>query len=103
MYRCYLVHHGRIAKAEDLAASTLDEAIAQGRTLLNACPETTAASGIEIWQQGDRLYSDQCHAGDTGMPADVVSPFATPDSTMLPTWRPSYARLVSKVTPGRKL
>jgi hypothetical protein len=93
MYRCYFVHRGRIAKAEEFAAPTLHNAILWGRALLKADRETTNDSGIELWWQTIRLYTDWRHSGDTGIMADVESPFATDESTMLPTWRPTLARL----------
>lgn len=98
MYRCYLIHHGRIAKAEELNTQTLAEAVIQGRLLLSNHPETTPRSGIEIWQQTKLLYSDQCHASDSGIPADVVSPFSIPDSVMLPNGRQPGVPSPSQVT-----
>jgi hypothetical protein len=98
MYRCYLIHHGRIAAAEELAAVTLPEAIQMGHALLRTHPDTTSSSGIEIWQKACLLYSDQCHTEDTGIAADVVSPFLTAESVMLPTWRPSRPGFLSLLT-----
>ncbi|HYZ23334.1 MAG TPA: hypothetical protein VE690_14375 [Rhodopila sp.] len=79
MYRCYVIHNGRIARAEELSAIDLDEAVTQGRALLAADPQTTTESGIEIWHRADLLYSDKRHAVDTGRPAHILSPFA-PDA-----------------------
>lgn len=97
MYRCYLIQNSRIAKAVELAVATLEEAIAQGRALLAVGAGTSGDSGIEVWQQANLLYSDQRHAHDSGVPAPVVSPFATPDSTMLPTTKPSRSRFMSLI------
>jgi hypothetical protein len=93
MYRCYLIHHGRIASAENFAAATLDNAILLGHALLKADRDTDTDSGIELWRQTTQLYTDRQHSDDTGVTADVSSPFATVDSTMLPTWRPTLSRL----------
>jgi hypothetical protein len=97
-FHCYLIHHGRIAKAEALAEASLAEAVAQGRRLLMADDGTTSGSGIEIWERAALLYSDRCHASDTGHAAPVLSPFQTADSTMMPglhrSTSPSLARLM---------
>ncbi|HEY4042066.1 MAG TPA: hypothetical protein VGM32_09515 [Rhodopila sp.] len=98
MYRCYLIHRGRIAKAEELAATTLAEAITQGRNLLLADSATQTDSGIEIWAEADLCYSDRCHAGDTGNPDFVTSPFQTADFTTMPTWRRSTSRSLASLT-----
>jgi hypothetical protein len=92
MYRCYLIHRGRIAKAEDLAAPTLAQAIAEGHALLQRQPETTPDSGIEIWDGAIRLYSESRHAADTGTIASIESPFATAEPTMRPNRWLSKAR-----------
>jgi hypothetical protein len=92
MYRCYLIHRGRIAERHELAATTLEEAVAQGRVLLQAHTEIMQAGGIEIWQDTTQLYSDKCHVGDTGVPAPVASPFGTSESVTLPTRRRSGVR-----------
>jgi hypothetical protein len=62
MYRCYLVRAGRIAVGYDLNADTIDEAIALGRRLLAAQPESEHFSGVEIWHRARLLYSDDCYA-----------------------------------------
>jgi hypothetical protein len=84
MYRCYLIHHGRIASCAELAAATLDEAIARGRVLLAADPDTRPNSGIEIWHLATLLHSDKCHAAETGRLTRIVSPFAISQSAVLP-------------------
>jgi hypothetical protein len=63
-----------------------------GRKLFALQPQTDNFSGIEIWQGASLLYSDQCHAHDTGRPAPIVSPFETSESTMFLTWRPCVVR-----------
>jgi hypothetical protein len=86
LYRCYLVHHGRIAKGEELGVSTLPQAIALGHNLLLSDAETADGSGIEIWVQADLLYSDHRHAHDTGDLAPITSPFAMMVGEAM-TWR----------------
>jgi hypothetical protein len=81
MYRCYIIHNGCIARAEELSATDLDEAVTKGRALLAADPVTTPESGIEIWYRADLLYSDKRHAVDTGRPAHIISPFAPSAAT----------------------
>jgi hypothetical protein len=94
MYRCYLIHDGRIARAEEFTAENLEDAIAQGRALLVADRAATDGSGIEIWQRSSLLYTERRHTSETAIPADIISPFATPDTVILPTWQPSCARPV---------
>ena len=97
MYRCYLIHQGRITKAEELASATLAEAVAEGQALLQTDAGTRPDSGIEIWHHASCLYSDCCHAGDTGSAASIDSPFATAEPTMRPTRWPSQARPLLRV------
>ena len=97
MFCCYLIHHGRISQRHEIAVATLHEAIAHGRQLLSAHPVTSEESGIEIWRNADLLYSDQRHTNQTGIPAPLGSPFATAESTMLPTTYPSQARSLASV------
>jgi hypothetical protein len=92
MYRCYLIRDGRIARGDDFDVRTLWKAKALGRKLFALQPQTDNFSGIEIWQGASLLYSDQCHAHDTGRPAPIVSPFETSESTMFLTWRPCVVR-----------
>ncbi len=89
MYRCYLIHQGRIVQSHDLPVATLQEAIAQGRQLLAAQTRWSSEGGIEIWQRTSLLYSDKCHSDDTGRPAPVSSPFHSGESRVLPDSRPS--------------
>ena len=92
MYRCYLIHQGRIVQSHDLPVPTLQEAIAQGRQLLAAQTSWSSEGGIEIWQRTSLLYSDKCHSDDTGHPAPISSPFHSGDSRIKPDPRPSITR-----------
>ena len=97
-YRCYLIHRGRIARAEELAATSLADAVAQGRGLLAADADTVDGSGIEIWEQGEIRHSDRCHAADTGQPVPIYSPFETAECTMMPRSRRSLSRSLAILT-----
>jgi hypothetical protein len=92
MYRCYLIRDGRIARGDDFDVRTLWKAKALGRELFASQPQTDNFSGIEIWQGASLLYSNKCHAHDSGRPAPIVSPFETSESTMFLTWRPGVVR-----------
>jgi len=92
MYRCYFIRDGRIARGNDFDVRTLRKAKALGRKLFALQSQTDNFSGIEIWQGASLLYSDKCHANDTGHPAPIVSPFETSESTMFLTCRPSVVR-----------
>jgi hypothetical protein len=92
MYRCYFIRDGRIVDGNDLDAETPAEAVAGGRRLLEARAWSGFISGMEIWCGEALVYSDRCHADDTGTQAAISSPFATPETTILPNWRPTLAR-----------
>jgi len=92
MYRCYLIRNGRIAIGDDLDVETLPKALAHGRHLIAARSKTDTFSGMEIWCGTSLVYSDACYADGDGPPPEIDSPFQTPESTILPNWRPSLGR-----------
>ena len=92
MYRCYLIRNGRIAMGDDLDVETLAKALTHGRRLIAARSETETFSGMEIWCGTSLVYSDACYANGDGPAPKIDSPFQTPESTILPTWRPSLGR-----------
>jgi len=94
MYRCYLIRNGRIAIGDDLDGETLAKALAHGRRLIAARSKTETFSGMEIWCGASLVYSDACYADGDGTPPEIDSPFQTPESTILPNWRPSLGRSI---------
>ncbi|PPQ30123.1 hypothetical protein [Rhodopila globiformis] len=97
MYRCYLIRNGRIVRGDNLDAATLEQAVADGRRLLALRSRSGPFSGIEIWSGSTLVYSDTPY-GDAKAAA-IDSPFATPDTTMLPDWRPTLGRLTAAAAP----
>jgi hypothetical protein len=71
MFRCYLLRDGRIAKAENLDAATLGQAVTIARRLLQEQPHDRGLSGIEIWDGAAMLYSDTADLGETADPAET--------------------------------
>jgi hypothetical protein len=93
MYRCYLIRNGRIVRGDYLDGATLEKAVADARRLMAMQSRFGPFSGIEIWCGDSLVYSDTPYADVMGAPMPVDSPFATPDSTILPNWRPTLGRL----------
>jgi hypothetical protein len=100
MYRCYLLRNGRIVRGDNLDVETLDKAIADGFRLLAMGERSGPFSGMEIWRGASLLYSNIAYADASGARAPVESPFNTPDSTILPNWRPTLARPVTAPLPA---
>jgi len=100
MYRCYLIRNGRIARGDYLDAATLEQAVAEGRLLMAMQSRCGPFSGMEIWCGASLVYSDTPYAGAAGVPAPIDSPFDTPDTTILPTWRPTLGRLTTAAPAG---
>jgi hypothetical protein len=49
MFHCHFTKRARIVQGDNLAAKTLDEAIAEGQRLLAAKPDFNELDGILIW------------------------------------------------------
>lgn len=92
MYRCYLIRDGRIAIGDNIDADSLAAAIAHGRRLMTDQSRADVFTGLEIWSGDSLVYSDKCHATDTGASAGIESPFQTGEARILPDWRPFQAR-----------
>jgi hypothetical protein len=92
MFRCYFIENGRISWGDDLKAPTLAEAIELGDDLRQAFFKNSKSPGIEIWRGTSLLYQDVHDADRIQGCAPIISPFATPESTIYATWRPSKAR-----------
>jgi hypothetical protein len=92
MFRCYFVENGRISWGDDLKAPTLAEAIELAQDLRQVSLKNNESPGIEIWQGASLLYQDVHDADRIRCSAPIISPFATPESTIYATWRPSQAR-----------
>src|SRR3954452_16128154 len=95
MYRCYLIRNGRIVRGDYLDVATLEKAVAEARRLMAMQSRCGPFSGIEIWSGASLVYSDTPYANGMNVPMPIDSPFATPDSTILPTWRPTLGRLTT--------
>lgn len=95
MFRCYFVDNGRISWGDDLKASTLAEAIEIGKDLRQAFYRDRKSPGFEIWQGAALLYQEVRDAKQIPHSTPIISPFATPESTIYATWRPSRARPVT--------
>jgi hypothetical protein len=50
MFHCHFTKQMRIVSSDNLTAQTLDEAIAAGRRLLRAKPDSDEIDGILIWK-----------------------------------------------------
>jgi hypothetical protein len=56
MYRCHLLHAGRITQGYNLKVETLDAAIATGRKILADHIDPDDCDGLEIWLDTALLY-----------------------------------------------
>lgn len=92
MFRLYLINNGRISWGEDLKTPTLAEAISLAQILRQASLKNGRSPGLEIWQGASLLYQDPYDAEQIERSAPVISPFATPESTIYATWQPTLAR-----------
>jgi hypothetical protein len=86
MYRCYLLSNGRIARGEDLEASTVAEAIQSGEDVRAALSSSDDPLAMEIWQGASLLYHDAGHVSRIRPAGPIISPFDTAPSTMFRTW-----------------
>jgi hypothetical protein len=100
MYRCYLIRNGRIVRGDYLDAATLEQAVTDARRLMAMHLRCGPFSGMEIWSGTALVYSDTPYGDTTGAPTPIDSPFDTPDTTMLPNWRPTLGRLTSAAAPA---
>jgi hypothetical protein len=50
MFRCHFTKRARIVQGDNLAAKTLDEAIAEGQRLLSAQSNSEELDGMLIWK-----------------------------------------------------
>jgi hypothetical protein len=92
LYRCYLLRNGHIAVGDDIDVDGLEAALAHARGLIAARSATETFGGVEIWCGSSLVHSDAPRAAADGAATGVESPFETPESTILPNWRPSASR-----------
>jgi len=87
-------------RGDDLDVATLEKAIANGFHLLATRVPCGPFNGMEIWSGASLLYSNTPYADAAVIPAPIESPFDTPESTILPNWRPTLARPMTAILPG---
>src|SRR5689334_1642519 len=92
MYRCYLLSNGHIVWGQDLAASTIAEAIASGQDLRAMLSKNDEPLAMEIWQGTSLLYHDAYDTLLTRHSAPVVSLFNTVPGAMYRPSEPARAR-----------
>jgi hypothetical protein len=92
MYRCYLLSNGHIIWRQDLAASTIAEAIKSGHELRVMLSKNDEPLAMEIWQGTSLLYHDVCDTLLTHHSASIVSLFNTAPGAMCCAWEPTRFR-----------
>jgi hypothetical protein len=92
MSRCYFVKSGRILWGDDLAVSTLADAIELGDNLRRAFFKSGKSPGLEIWREASLLYQDVYDVDQMHGCAPIISPSATLESAIYAMWRPSQVR-----------
>jgi hypothetical protein len=63
MFRCHFTRLGHIVMGENLAAITLEDAIAEGQKLLAQRSQEHELDGIEIWDGVNLLHSADAASG----------------------------------------
>jgi len=92
MFRCYLLNNGHIVWGQDLAASTIADAVASSQDLRAVLSTNDEPLATEIWQGTALLYYDACDTPLTRHSAPIVSLFNTVPGAMYCTWEPARDR-----------